>query len=317
MSSHISKISVIMSTYNRKEFLPRSIESILSQTFHDFEFILVNNGSTDGSSVFCEEYAKKDSRIKLINIEKNNGAPRGRNAGLDAAACDFITIVDDDDFCEPQMLEFLWDLSKKNNADISMCGSWNDYGNRKEPYFIFEETLVLDKVNGLDELLKREKYNVAPPTKLFRKSLFDNIRFIENVIVDDIHVIYKVFANADVIAAQGRPLYSFRKHGSNMTNYIQTNKLSPELLREYLSAFQKRTEYLSAKVPGITARVRYSEWSYMISMCDKIKRYSCTDCTQLYNQMIKTLRGNINEFINSPFITDREEILLEEMHLKL
>jgi glycosyltransferase involved in cell wall biosynthesis len=312
MSEKMPEISVIMSTYNRKEFLSASIEGILSQTFDAFEFILVNNGSADGSNVICEGYAEKDSRIRLINIEQNHGAPAGRNAGLDNASCEYITIVDDDDYCEPQMLEFLWTLAKKHNADISMCGSWNDYGSRREPYFIFDELLILDKVRGLDELLKREKYNVAPPTKLFRKSLFDNIRFIENVLVDDIHVLYKVFANADIVAAQGVPLYSFRKHDGNMTNYIQTNKLSPELLWEYLSAFRERREYLSVKVPEITARARYSEWSYMISMCEKIKLYNCNDCMQLYNFMVKSINENIDEFLSSHFITEREKSLLEK-----
>lgn len=312
MSKKIPKISVIMSTYNREEFLPHSIEGVLSQSFDAFELVLVNNGSADGSRKICEEYAAKDSRIKLINIEQNHGAPAGRNAGLDNASCKYITIIDDDDFCEPQMFEFLWALAMNHNADISLCGSWNDYGSRREPYFIYDELLILDKVRGLEELLKREKYNVAPPTKLFRRSLFDNIRFKENVIIDDIHIIYKIFANAGIIAAQGKPLYSFRKHEGNMTGYIQTNKLSPELIKEYLSAFRERTEYLSNKVPGITERARYSEWSYMLSMCDKISLYNCTDCMHTYYLMIKSIRENINEFVNSPFITEREKSLLEK-----
>ncbi|WP_312469779.1 glycosyltransferase family 2 protein [Neobacillus sp.] len=301
-----TSISVIMCTYNRKEFLPRAIESILSQTFNLFELILVNNGSTDGSDVICQKYAKADSRIKLITIKNNQGAPKGRNAGLKAASCKYLTMVDDDDQCEPQMLEFLLKLMNEYQADISLCGSWNDIDGKKEPYFIYDDLLILDKVQGLEELLKRERFNVAPPTKLFCKSLFDGISFKENVLVDDIHIIYKIFAKADRVVGQGKPLYRFTKHHGNNSRFIQTNNLSPELLKEYLSAFRERAEYLSAEVPEIALRARYSEWSYMVSMCDKIKKYSCTSCADLYDHMVKSIRSNYQEWINSPFITDKE-----------
>ncbi|APH13701.1 glycosyltransferase family 2 protein [Clostridium botulinum] len=305
------KISVIIVTYNRKKYLVRSLESILSQSFSNFELILVNNGSTDGTGELCRKYTEKDSRIKIINIKENKGASRGRNMGVDAASSEYITIVDDDDYCQNGMLEHLINLADEYNADISMCGSYNDFGNRLEPYFIFDDLLVLDKVKGLDELLKREKYNVAPPTKLLRKSLFEGIRFPEGVLVDDIHVIYKVFAKADVVVAKGTPLYYFRKHESNMTNFIQSNNLTPELLKEYLSMYKKRTIYLSEKVPEITPRARYSEWSYMISMCDKIKKYNCKNCYEQYIYIKNQLMESYKEIIHSSFITKDELVKLE------
>jgi glycosyltransferase involved in cell wall biosynthesis len=307
------KLTIIMCTYNRKEFLTRSIESILSQTFKNYEFILIDNGSTDGSYEICEKYAKEDNRIKLIKVSQNQGAAYGRNIGLDAASAEYLTIVDDDDYCEPQMIEFLWNLLTKYNADISICGSWNDINGLQEPYFIYDDCLILDKVQGLDELLKRNRYNVAPPTKLFRKSLFKNIRFKENVLIDDIHVIYKIFANANIVVAQGKPFYSFRKHNGNMTNFIQSNHLSPALLNEYLSAFRYRSEYLSNKVPEISTRVRYSEWSYMISMSEKIKSYNIKDCIKVYDSMVEILKNDYVDVISCNFVTDKEKSILNEL----
>ncbi|WP_232510236.1 glycosyltransferase family 2 protein [Paenibacillus crassostreae] len=309
--SKSQKISVIMTTYNRSYFLPQAIEGILSQTFDDFEFILVNNGSTDESAEICRKYAEIDHRIKIIEIFENKGASSGKNKGIAAATSEYITIVDDDDYCEPGMLEFLWNLSQKYSADISMCGSWNNIEGELEPYFIFDELLVLDRVEGLNELLLREKYNVAPPTKLFRKILFEGIQFQDNVLVDDIHIIYKVFANADVVVAHGKPLYIFRKHEGNMTSFIQTNKIPPALLSEYLSAFCERTEYLSKKVPDIAPRAKYSELSYMISMCDKLS--NSTECVELFNSMKMILRKNYNELMSSLFTTDREKSILRDL----
>lgn len=313
MNIEIPKITVIMLTYNRKEYLNRSIESVLTQTYRDFDFIIINNGSTDGSDEVLKQYAREDHRIKLIHIPDNRGAAVQRSKGVDLARTEFLTFVDDDDYCEPYLLDFLWNLANEHQADISMCGSWNDFHGRLEPYFIFDELLVLDKVQGLNELLKREKYNVAPPTKLFRKSIFDGIRFKENVRVDDIHVIYKIFANATTVVAQGVPLYRFTKHGGNMTSFIYDSSLSPTILEEYLSAFRERTEYLSKKVPEIAPRVKYSELSYMISMCDKIIRNRITDCSPLYHRMVETLYQNYDELNCSAFLTEREKDILQRV----
>lgn len=311
MNEKKTKISVIIVTYNRIKYLKTSIDSIISQTFSNFELILVNNGSIDGTSELCKNYANKDSRIKFINIKENHGASRGRNMGIEAASSEYITIVDDDDYCHKEMLEYLVNLTDKYDADISICGSYNDFGDRLEPCFIFDDLLILDKVKGLDELLKREKYNVAPPTKLFRKSLFEGIRFPEGTFVDDIHVIYKVFANANLIVAKGIPLYNFRKHESNMTRFIQSNKLTPGLINEYIAMYKKRTTYLSKKVPEIAERAIYSEWSYMISMCEKIKRYNCVNCEEQYIYMKNILKYNYNKIINCKFIKEEE---CEKLH---
>ena len=299
-------ISVIMSTYNRKQFLQRSVESVLSQTFQGFEFVLVDNGSTDGSREICERYAQMDLRVKLIRIAENRGAPIGRNAGLESASADFVTFVDDDDYCEPEMLEFLWYLAKEYQADISMCGSWNEFPDRREPYFIYDELLVLGKVDALHELLKRQKFNVAPPTKLFRKSLFEGIRFKKNVLVDDIHVIYKVFAAANRVVAQGKPLYRFRKHDHNMTVFIHQNRLNANIIMEYLAAFRERTIYLSEKIPEIALRARYSEWSYMISMCKKIQDMNTPDLLSVYDWMIGQLKTDRQEILACPYTTEGE-----------
>jgi len=312
MPQNAPAISVIMSTYNRKPFLRRSVESVLSQTFREFEFILVDNGSTDGSNEICERYAREDARVKLIRIEENRGAPIGRNAGLDAVSADFVTFVDDDDCCEPEMLEFLWDLANQYQADISMCGSWNEFPDRREPYFIFDELLVMDKVEALHELLKRQKFNVAPPTKLFRKDLFAGIRFKENVLVDDIHVIYKVFATANKVAARGKPLYRFTKHDHNMTGFIHQNRLNADILNEYLAAFRERTIYLSEKVPAIAQRARYSEWSYMISMCMKIRASGDPELLAVYDKMIGQLNNDRQEILACPYTTESEISFLQQ-----
>ncbi|KAB3539664.1 glycosyltransferase family 2 protein [Alkaliphilus pronyensis] len=306
-------ISVVLVTYNRVNYLERALNSILSQTFTDFELILVNNGSTDGTDLLCQSYVAKDDRIKYITIPVNNGASIGRNVGIEAASSKYLTIVDDDDYCHEEMLEFLINLANTHNADIAMCGSYNDFGHRLEPYFVFEEMLILDRLMGLEELLKREKYNVAPPTKLFKRDLLNQIKFPEGVLVDDIHVIYKVFARARKVVVKGKPLYFFRKHSNNMTSFIQSNQITPDLLNEYLTMYKQRTLYLTERVPGIKHRAKYSEWSYMLSMCNKINQYHCKGCGDIYKDMLKQLSDHYEEIIHSPFTTLKEKESLNDL----
>ena len=115
-------ISVIMLTYNRERLVSRAIESILNQTYRDFEFLIVDNGSMDKSGKIADTYAKQDARIRVIHRERGNiGA--GRNTGLDAARGAYITFLDDDDWVEPDFLAFLWKRLEGSGADISICGT--------------------------------------------------------------------------------------------------------------------------------------------------------------------------------------------------
>lgn len=127
-------ISVIMLTYNRENFVSRAIESILGQTYRDFEFIIVDNGSTDRGGQIADAYAAKDNRVRVIHRERGNiGA--GRNTGLDAVRGEYITFVDDDDYAEPGLLEHLYDLAVSRGADIAVCGSWREAEGARQPKY--------------------------------------------------------------------------------------------------------------------------------------------------------------------------------------
>jgi glycosyltransferase involved in cell wall biosynthesis len=282
-------ISVILVTYNREQFLPVMLECIKKQTFQDYELIFVNNGSADSTAKICKDYEKSDSRVKLLTIEKNIGASHGRNSGLNAATGEYITFIDDDDRCEPQMLEFLSALSCDENADIAMCGSYNDFGDRLESYFVGDERLIIDRLQGLRELLNRKHYNVAPPTKLFRRSLWDGLSFPDNVLVDDIHVVYKAFERAQKIAVYNIPMYYFRKHNANMTAFIHNKKMTPELLDEYLEMYRVRAEYLTERAPEIKNDIELSMFAFMKNMCRNIKENSIEGCEKQLEYMIRIL----------------------------
>lgn len=296
-------ISVIMLTYNRENFVPRAIESILTQTYPDFEFIIVDNGSTDRSGQIADEYAAKDSRIRVIHRERGN-IGSGRNTGLDAAAGEYIAFIDDDDWAEPDFLEFLLHLITENNADVSICGAADK---------AFDEKKVMAAEEALVELMWRKKYNMAFPTKLFRRKLVENLRFPEAGSYDDIALMYRLLAAAQAVAYHGLPKYTFYRHPGNNSAWTTNHALlNSATLNEYLTAYRTRTEWLSCQFPNRAPSWRYFEWSFMISMVEKISRFGLSGCEIQRENMLRVLRAHRAEFLACPEILEFEKEWMEE-----
>lgn len=304
-------ISVIMLTYNRENMVGRAIESILNQTYQNFEFIIVDNGSTDQSGKIADSYAEKDSRIKVIHLPKSN-IGTGRNTGLDMAKGDYVTFIDDDDTAEPDMLEFLHALAVECDADIALCGSYKEVNGEILPNCVFDEKLIMTPEEAVVTLLKRKKYNAAMPSKLLRKELFDKIRFRTEGKYDDITVVYKYFAEAKRVIAYGKPKYCFWRHSGNNSAFTTNDSLlTPEQLDEYFEAFRERTIYLFNKLPKIADYAQYSEWSYMISMCNKIEKNHLEHCGKQLEFVKNELTLHYDEFYNSPYIEEFEKEFMQ------
>lgn len=303
----VVKVSVIMLTYNRQDLVGRAIESILAQTMKEFEYIIVDNGSTDNSGNIAEEYAGKDDRIKVLHIPKSN-IGTGRNAGLDAATGEYVAFIDDDDTAEPDMLEFLYGMAKGADAQVAFCGSTKEVEGIFLPNCVFEEKVIMTPEEAVIMLLKRKKCNAAMPTKLVKRELFDDIRFLSEGKYDDIRATYKYFASANTVVAHGVPKYCFWRHPGNNSAFTTNDLLlTPEQLDEYFDAFRERTEFLSTKLPAIADYARYSEWSYMISMCNKISKNNLTSCQKQLEFVKKELTEHYEEFYGSPYIEEFEK----------
>ena len=121
------RISVIVPIYNTKEYLSRCIDSICGQTYGNLEIILVDDGSTDGSSLVCDDYCRKDNRIQVIHKE-NGGSTAARNAGIAIAKGEYIGFVDSDDWIETDMYECLHNGCVNNDADICVGRQYLDRG---------------------------------------------------------------------------------------------------------------------------------------------------------------------------------------------
>lgn len=202
-------ISVIVPVYNVKPYLNTCLDSILAQTYEDLQIILVDDGSTDGSGSICHRYAARDKRIRVIH-QKNLGVSAARNAGLAAATGAWIGWVDSDDRIEPEMFARLLEGALRENADIAICGRYQEYPDRQVPFGPEAEGL-LTRDQGLLSLLEEKQMDNALYDKLYRRELFEGIRFPEGRTYEDLAVLYRVFEKADRILCLPQRLYHYRQ----------------------------------------------------------------------------------------------------------
>ncbi|CAI3478898.1 MAG: glycosyltransferase [Enterococcus cecorum] len=207
------QISIIVPVYNAERYLKYCIDSILRQTFTNYELILVNDGSTDYSLKICHEYASKDERIKILS--KENGGPSStRNLGLSHAKGKYIAFIDADDYVLDNYLEKLWQLSEDRQADITVV----EYYRKDERDGLLYYHLTADEIGQIEEVSSDEAIkrmiigiNFMPVWgKLYRLELFNNLSFDENRLYEENFIQTKLYSLANKIIYLKENLYCYR-----------------------------------------------------------------------------------------------------------
>lgn len=218
------KISIIIPVYNTDKYIKTCVESILQQTYSCFELILVDDGSTDRSGSLCDLLAKTDDRIKVVH-KKNGGVSSARNAGLNIATGDYIGWVDSDDYVEPDMFEFLLTNALTYNANISECSFASVYKNKILKATFGSEMLSYGDGNFMVERYLASDIFYGIVTKLFKKQVFENVRFPEGRIWEDIWMVTKVcFANYSYVRNPVVKYYYRQTEGSIIRSGISERK---------------------------------------------------------------------------------------------
>lgn len=303
------KVSVVMITYNREQFVGKMIEDMLKQSFSEFEYIIIDNGSKDSSGRIAEEYACKDKRIRVLHLQEGISIGAARNIGLRESRGEFLTYIDDDDRVTEDFLQSLYlPIQKSETVDFTMCGATEEIEKKIYPQCLFEGTVELTAKDAVTELLKRERIRAGMPTKLFRRSILLKYPFREDCRHEDIHTIYKYLSEIRKGVIYGEPKYCFIRHGKNISFFSTDSKrITPEQLEEYLDAFHKRTGFIKEKFPELEEFSRYCEWSYMISMCHKIVENDLDNCKEKLEGMLQELRKNKSVFEGMHYIKDFEK----------
>lgn len=309
----MTRLSVIMLTYNRKSFVDGMIADIREQTFPDFEFIIVDNGSTDGTAELVDLHACDDPRIRVRHIPKSS-IGRGRNVGVAEARGEYLTFVDDDDRVDTDFLEFLLTLTENDAIDVALCGTDESTdGIHYVPQCVFDERRVIGPEEAVRLLLERTHIRAGMPAKCIRAEIMRKYPCKEDCRHEDIFTTYKYLAEARQVAMWGKPKYHILRHAENVSAFTGAGTAwTPTVLDEYMAAFRERTEFLSARLPKLAAFARYSEWSYMLSMLEKISRLALTGFGKQRRRIHAVLDANRTEFTASPFLKDFERKWLQQ-----
>ena len=221
---HSPLVSVIVPVYKAEKCIHRCLDSLLLQTFHNYEILLVDDGSPDRSGEICDEYAAKEARIKVFHKE-NGGVSSARQCGLDNAQGEYIIHTDPDDWLEPYMLEELYKKAKSEDADIVGCDYFNEYYDHKEYVAQVYDT---DKATMMNNLFINRNMSHSLWSHLVKRELYllNNISFIKGInLGEDLVVMIKLHFYADKCTSVSKPLYHYYCHSSSMVNSMSRQNI--------------------------------------------------------------------------------------------
>ena len=204
------ELSVIVPVYNAEKYLNKCVDSILNQTYRDFELLLVDDGSPDQCGMICEAYAVQDSRVKVIH-KPNGGVSEARNVGLDQAKGNYISFIDPDDWVEPDMFRSAIDFCKTKQTDIVCFEVCIVRKNKKKFHYRFAADCVFEAKDALVKILT-DVIDNSPCNKIYRKAVWNNVRFPVGRRYEDVATIYKTFYNADRVGYIKKYFYYYVKH---------------------------------------------------------------------------------------------------------
>lgn len=212
------KISVIVPVYKVEAYLSRCVDSILNQTFRDFEVILVDDGSPDSCGAICEEYAALDSRVRVIH-QANGGLSAARNAGIDWVFANsdsrYLAFVDSDDYIAPEFLQRLLSAAEKTHCSISACGIALTEGEalpEAEP----EDPQVMDAEDYYCSEEIHHGRTMVAWNKLYARCLFETLRYPKGKLHEDEFTTFRAVYQAGTVAVLSAPLYGYFQNAAGI-----------------------------------------------------------------------------------------------------
>ena len=296
------KISVIVPVYNVEQYLERCVDSIINQTYTNLEIILVNDGSTDNSGKLCDELAKKDERIRVIHKE-NGGLSDARNRGIDESESDLVGFIDSDDYIDSDMYEVLLKNLNNTDADLSMCALYDVYNNTPEAQVTNKETWKLSSEQAIKMVMEAKILSVTAVNKLYRKSLFTDLKFEVGKIAEDAFIMIKLLDKCEKIVATNEKKYYY----VHRENSITTQKFSTKFLN-VIEAYEQNSNIILEKYPKLkdVAQTRMN-WAYFYVL-DRLLLDDNYNDKELENKLISYLKNHRKDILNDPLFTKGRKI---------
>lgn len=301
-------ISVIIPIYNVEKYLDRCIASVVNQTYKNLEIILVDDGSPDLCPQICDDWATKDSRVRVIH-KANGGLSSARNTGLQNSAGEYIYFLDSDDWIELDMIQSLYEACAQNDVLLSVCGRYIHFENNN--------SIQIDKCPAANEIMPSKVFvshmligdhcDSCAWDKLFHKSLLVDIRFPEGRIYEDVAIMYKIALSTSCVATLSKPLYHYFRHSGSilMSGFserlfdypINTRNLLSDISHNYSDLYE------------------YACWTHIKALQNVIIKLAQADRAEYkayirdYKQLVGELRSLRSVWKNSSIFSFHDKIM--------
>ena len=285
-------VSVIIPVYNVEKYIREALDSVVNQTYTDLDIIIVDDGSTDHSGAICDEYAKKDSRIRVIHQE-NRGVGPSRNTALDIIRGQYVVFIDPDDAYRPSYINEMLQAIEKEDADIVVCkylvcktdGSLSNFNS--SIIMPSAKSGILSRGDAIIAFLDN-RISFGIWNKIYRSNLWNNIRFIKSCYAEDKEVNLRVIARCSKLFVIDKNLYLYRIHPGSVMN-----SFSPQKTRDKIRTENRINRNLAYFVPEVLTEEQLSD-RLKAAVFDRIKDYlDCYDKPdkewQILNRSIKKL----------------------------
>ncbi len=297
------KISVVVPVYNVEAYIKKCIDSILKQTYKNLEIFLVDDGSLDKCGEICDAYGKMDKRIIVIHKE-NGGLSDARNTGIERATGEYIVFVDSDDYIEETMVENLYEAITAYDADIACCAK-----------FVETEDKAVVQNNGLafcensEQVLGRmlllDDIDTSAWGKMYRLSLFENIRYPFGKYYEDMGTTYKLFDKAEKIVHISNPGYHYLiRNGSILNQKFNKKHFDAIYFAQEIDLFIKQN------YPKL---IKESEAYYLLTvmtLLQKVKESSnFSEYKEEYRQLKKLFHKKMGNVLKNPYIIRLKKIM--------
>lgn len=304
-------ISVIVPVYGVENYLPKCLDSILAQSYSNLEILLVDDGSPDDSGKICDDYAARDSRIRVIH-KPNGGLSSARNAGLEMATGDYVAFVDSDDYVEPDMYSSMLEMAIAQNVPLVCAGRFDEdiAGNIVPGLCPVRDEVVTGK-----ELVRRifhwENLDAAAWDKLYRRELFRGIRYPEGMVSEDMPTTYRLALLAGKAALLSRPLY----HYVHRENSITYNLNITEKTFHFARHTARILEDIRQNCPDLLPEAQYlrvRSLAYSLLMLDLVGEEDRKHWQEIYQASRRELK-QYSAFIRKSALFTRGEKLKDFM----
>ena len=292
-------ISVIVPVYNVENYLSKCISSILSQTYNDFEIILVDDGSTDSSGVICDKFSLDYDKIFVIH-KNNGGLSSARNEGLIYSKGEYITFVDSDDILHPNALEIFIDTILNTDSDIVFSDLYRFYNYETLNLSNFDHNYSIKTFNNyqaMNILINNTIKSIVPScAKIYKRTIFNNIKFPLNRFHEDEFVIHKLLFSANKVTYINLPLYFYNR--SNL-NSICAKKIDDKRFTDKIEAYLDRINFIKNYYNEI-----YNNSLIIIlnNCCFLMNQYKKDISSICYKNCLKRIKSYAYEAINLKLI---------------